>query len=444
MDMMLEDGARIGVIGGGPAGSLFAIFLLAFAERIDLALEVEIFEPRDFSTPGPRGCNMCGGIISETLVQYLATEGITLPDTVLQRGLDAYRLHTSDRQVEISTPGQEKRIAAIHRGGGPRDAEILKWGGFDGFLLGLAGEAGARTIAERVREITREDGFPVVTAGGERYRYDLLAGATGVNSPGTKLFEDLGFGYERPATTKTFITELALGEDEINRLFGNAMNLFLTDLPGMHFAAIIPKGEYATVCLLGDEIDQEMIDGFFASLPVRHCFGGERDQQQGACHCSPKINVGAPARAWADRIVLLGDAGATRLYKDGIGGAYRCAKAAARTAVFAGVSVQDFEQHFRPAYRAIVRDNRYGRLIFRLVDIIHRFSPLTRGTMKMVAAEQARSGSARRMSTVMWDMFTGSAPYRNVFWRCFSPLFWVPFLFWSLLSLRRPPVPERS
>ena len=32
----LEDGSRVGIIGGGPAGSFFSYFLLDIAERIDL------------------------------------------------------------------------------------------------------------------------------------------------------------------------------------------------------------------------------------------------------------------------------------------------------------------------------------------------------------------------------------------------------------------------
>ncbi len=89
----LVDGSRVAVIGGGPAGSFTSYFLLEMAERADLEIEVEIYEPRDFSCVAPGGCNMCGGIISETLVQNLAAEGINLPDTVVQRGIESYVLH---------------------------------------------------------------------------------------------------------------------------------------------------------------------------------------------------------------------------------------------------------------------------------------------------------------------------------------------------------------
>src|SRR3972149_5335520 len=76
MGIRLHDGSRIGVVGGAPAGSLCAYFLLTFARRMDLNLCLDIYEPRDFTQTGPDGCNMCGGIVSESLVQALAGEGI--------------------------------------------------------------------------------------------------------------------------------------------------------------------------------------------------------------------------------------------------------------------------------------------------------------------------------------------------------------------------------
>jgi flavin-dependent dehydrogenase len=76
--LVLDHGSRVAVIGRGPAGSFFSYFLLEMAERIDLKINVDIYEPRDFDVPGPTGCNMCGGVLYESLVQSLAVDGITL------------------------------------------------------------------------------------------------------------------------------------------------------------------------------------------------------------------------------------------------------------------------------------------------------------------------------------------------------------------------------
>src|SRR5512142_194700 len=84
---VLEDGANIAVIGGGPAGSFFSIFALKMAKMVGKDLNITIFEPKDFTKTGPAGCNHCGGVISELLVQTLAVEGINLPDTVVRKGI---------------------------------------------------------------------------------------------------------------------------------------------------------------------------------------------------------------------------------------------------------------------------------------------------------------------------------------------------------------------
>ena len=124
--LKLTDGSRIAVIGGGPAGSLFSYYLLGLAETAGLEVELDLYEPHDFLSPAPTACNMCGGIISETLVQNLATDGINLPPTVTQRGIEAYVLHMDGSRVRIETPVREKRIGSVYRGTGPRKLDIEK------------------------------------------------------------------------------------------------------------------------------------------------------------------------------------------------------------------------------------------------------------------------------------------------------------------------------
>ena len=434
MGTLLEDGSRVGVIGGGPAGSLFAYFLLTFARRVDLDVAVDIYEPRDFTAPGPGGCNMCWGIVSESLVQTLAVEGIRLPPSVVQRGIDSYVLHTDETSVRISTPLEEKRIAAVHRGGGPRDIQRERWGGLDGYLLTLARRLGARVIAARVGDVGWDGKRPQVRLKDAAQTYDLLVGATGVNSAGWDLFETLGLPCKRPRTTKAYITEVNLGYETITQYFGSSMHIFLLNMPRLDCAAVIPKGDFLTVCLLGRDVDRELTSAFFESAAVRRCFPSAFRPAEGACHCSPKINLREAARPFLDRVVLVGDCGATRLYKDGIGAAYRTAKAAAATAVFSGVSAADFRRHYWPAYRAIARDNRFGSLTFGVVHWIKALRPSVRGVMSMTAKEQARPGAARRMSIVLWDMFTGSAPYREIFFRTLDPRFLASFLWESALA----------
>ncbi len=71
------------------------------AAAIDLDIEVDIYDPRSFSHCGPAGCNHCGGIVSESLVQILAAEGINLPSSVVQRGIESYMVHLDVGSVAI-------------------------------------------------------------------------------------------------------------------------------------------------------------------------------------------------------------------------------------------------------------------------------------------------------------------------------------------------------
>lgn len=420
--MQLGHGARIAVIGGGPAGAFFSYFLLRLAQAIDLDLAVDIFEPRSFGDFGPAGCNHCGGIVSESLVQLLAMDGIQLPPTVVQRGIEAYVLHTDDDSVRIAPQVDERRIAAIYRGGGPRGLKSADWESFDGHLLKIAREKGAQVVRQMITDVAWEDARPVLTTGhGERRTYDLVVVASGVNSRLLEKFEALERGFKRPRTTTAFVAEFDLGRDGVEQRLGSAMHVFLLDLPRLEFAALIPKSSFATLCLLGDDVDAQLVETFLAAPAVKACLAGAA--RSNACHCFPRINIDGAAQPYADRLLFIGDCGVTRLYKDGVGAAYRTAKAAATAALLGGVSTQDFRRHFWPACRKIAADNRIGKLVFAANDYARRIGPLKRAMLGMTAAEQAAAEGPRDMSAVLWDVFTGSAPYREILMRAMQPRF---------------------
>jgi flavin-dependent dehydrogenase len=431
-ELQLDDGSRVAVVGGGPAGSFFTYFLLDMAGMLGKDIQVDIYEPRDYKCVGPRSCNMCGGIISESLVQILATEGINLPSTVVQRGIDSYVLHMDVGSVRIDTPRNEMRIGAVHRGAGPRGAGRMKWESFDGYLQSLALIKGANLIQERVSEISWNEGQPQVkTRGGKVENYDLLVVAIGVNSAAFKLFEKLDLPYKPPEATKTVIREYLLGEEAIAKYLGSSMHVFLLNIPRLEFAAVIPKGDYATVCLLGKDIDKELFETFLSSPEVKKCMPPGWHADEFACQCSPRMNIRAARYPFGDRIVFIGDCGVTRLYKDGIGGAYRTAKAAASTAIFQGIAAEDFGQKFWSACKTIDTDNSFGKVIYMVTRQIQRRRFARRAILNLTGNEQEKAGHLRRMSMVLWDMFTGSAPYKEIFMRTLHPAFWTKIL-WSL------------
>ena len=177
------------------------------------------------------------------------------------------------------------------------------------------------------------------------------------------------------------------------------------------------------------------------SEEVKRCMPADWDWQQQSCQCFPKIAIEGASRPYAERLIFVGDCGMTRLYKDGIGAAYRTAKAAASTAIFSGVSAKDLEEHYLPACRRIKNDNRIGKLTFLATRQIQRRKFARRAIVSMTQAEQT-NGGVRHMSSVLWDMFSGSAPYKDIFLRTLHPGF-LGRLGWSLGRALLPQRPAK-
>ncbi len=434
--LKLGSGSSVAVIGGGPAGSFFSFFLLELAERLGLEVNVDIYDDKDFSRCGPKGCNHCGGIVSESLVQILAAEGINITTEVAQKGIDSYILHTDVGSVRIETHLQENRIVAMYRGAGPLGTKDAKWGSFDRFLQVLAVKKGAHLINDRVKNICFDANLPLVkTRGGLSKTYNLLVGAVGVNTSALKLFKGLEFGYQPPQTTKTFICEFFLGPEMIQKYFGNSMHVFLLNIPRLEFAALIPKGDNVTLVLLGKEIDKALVQSFLNTPEVKRCFPPDWELTKSyPCQCFPKINIKSALKPFADRVVLVGDCASTKLYKNGIGAAYYTAKAAATTAIFEGISNEDFRQHYWPACQAIINDNKVGGVVFAVTRLIQKIRFARRGVLRMTSREQQKKGAHQRMSMVLWDTFTGSATYWDIFLRTLHPFFLARLLWETIIG----------
>jgi hypothetical protein len=279
-------------------------------------------------------------------------------------------------------------------------------------------------------------GFQVKSHGAWSGRYDFVAVAAGLNAATLRLFEHLGAGYRPPRSTRTFVCEFPLGGEALSGLLGDAMHVFLLDIPRLKFAAMVPKGDCVTVCLLGHGIDRALVGRFLGHPQVRACLPADWAPPERCCHCSPPMSVGGARRPFADGLVFVGDSAFSRLYKDGIGAAFQTAKAAAETAVSEGISAADFRRHYWPVCRRIGADNRYGRLIFTVTSHIKRHRHDQRGLLRMVRREQTGTADAGRMSSVLWDTFTGGAPYREVFLRTLHPGFLASFCIQAILGFR--------
>lgn len=435
--MKLIDGSRIAVVGGGPSGSFFSYFALELSERFGSDIKLDIFEAKDFGCDGPAGCNHCGGIVSESLVQMLSAEGIVLPSEVIKQGIESYTLHLEQGSTIISAPNNEQRIAALFRGGGPKGCTGCADGSFDNYLLKLCESKGASIHQERVVKAERtDDSIMLTTKEGTVAEYDLVVGAVGLNKKTFELFNDLCPDFVTPRTTKTHISEIKMKEEEIAKYFGDSMHVFLLDLPNIKFGALIPKQDYVTLVLLGSDIDRNVVQQFLDAQAVKNCFPPDIDIHSAmACQCYPFINIRGAKLAHDDRVVLIGDSSTSKLYKNGIGAAYITAKAAANTVIFHGISKHHFKKYFQPACNKLQSDNRLGRFIFMLTTLIQKSDILKSAMLNIVIKEQRKKRSKRMMSSMLWDTFTGSAPYNSIFFRFFHPSVMASFIWNILLAL---------
>ena len=83
-----------------------------------------------------------------------------------------------------------------------------------------------------------------------------------------------------------------------------------------------------------------------------------------------------------------------------------------------------------------------AKFIFAVTRLIQKGRFLRRAVLRMTANEQAKEGIRRDMSSALWDVFTGSAPYKEVLLRSFYPSFPL-MLCWNLVVGNLPFTKQR-
>ena len=170
----LNDGDRVAVVGGGPAGSFFAIEILKEAKRLGRRLEVIVIERKkpfdDGKDPWLRkGCNRCAGGISPRMDEILKASGIEIPKDLVEEEFAYIWIQSLWKNVPLKVP-KDSRMYSIFRGSLPAGRE-RGGGGFDGFLLAKAAEEGARLVTGEVVGISLDSSekpiLSVIGAGGK-------------------------------------------------------------------------------------------------------------------------------------------------------------------------------------------------------------------------------------------------------------------------------------
>ncbi len=419
-DLVLKDGSQIAIIGGGPAGSFFAHFAQKWAIEKGINISITIFDGKDFLQRGPRGCNLCAGVIAESLNEKLKDEGIFLPEERIINRVDGYCLHVNGNSLLLSCAENENNtIATVFRGNGPRFSTFPDIISFDDFLLSWVQDRGAKVINQPVWEIKLPRNKKELLGlhfgdkeKSQKFEADLVVGAFGVNTYLMKKIQALGFGYYPPSTLITYQAELKLDREKILEYFGNTIHVYMPKSKAIRYATVIPKGDYITITLIGHQnATKDFLQEFLALEEIRKKIPHLKPH----CFCYPRIAISPSKKPFTDRLIMIGDASFSRHYKNGIESAFITAQLAANTAFCTGISTSSISHsYYKQAKKLIIKDNTYGQLLFSINDIISSIPLLTQSHLSL-AKRTPDKGSSRKLRLILWNMFTGNIPYKDIF-----------------------------
>lgn len=406
----LKNNSKVGIIGAGPAGTFFALHLIRMGSEKGLTFDITIFDNKLFTDTGARGCNMCAGAISNTLFNNLTKLGFVIPEDVIKDKVAGYVIHLKGETGVIDVD-PSTTIYTVFRSAGPVfSAETIR--GFDQVLLDYVVKEGVVFVNQRVKKITtglKEKISLIYGEAGKEWEGDLLVGAFGVNS---KIVENLGFGYKPPKYWSVCQTEIEVPEDFAAETIKNKIHIFSTDNPNIKYIAFTPKGKFITVTGIGNnvkrvDVDKSLKEDAIASyLPIDYTF---------KCHCHPRIPVTIARNPFSDRFVIIGDAAASRYLKNGIESAFFTAKWAALNSLHHGLSAEDFNNNYYSLCRRnFLYDNAYGKILFRIFDLLVSSNIISRININMIREEQKKRDDSKVLSSVFWHLFAGDAPYAHI------------------------------
>ncbi|MEK7291461.1 MAG: hypothetical protein AAB013_06040, partial [Planctomycetota bacterium] len=168
-------------------------------------------------------------------------------------------------------------------------------------------------------------------------------------------------------------------------------------------------------------MDKAQLNTFMNQPKIQKMLPESWDDSKKRCICFPSIPINHAIHPYTNRLVIIGDAGISRTYKNGIDSAFTTAQLAAKTAFERGVSEKDFEEgYFKPAKRLLGRDNLYGNLILMANDIISRQKHVVSSHIKYMS-EYPDTWEAKRMNEVLWNAVTGNDTYKNIIFKSINP-----------------------
>ena len=329
---------RIAVVGAGPGGSTAALVLARAGKR------VTCYDPRNILRVTKPACTGCAGLIQDSCLTDLESVGLVPPEEVVQRKLRGYVVHLAHgAKLTILT----KRMIAVYRGFGPLESSQREIEGFDAWLLSEAIAAGARfepAAVDKIETDVEGEARLSTTAGPDSA--DFVIGAFGHSRHlADSVVTAEGERLDQPTVQRSSVFEFFLGEDFCEKTYGDFVHVVIVPeqlYPQLNvwFASFVPKRQGSVSVVLMGRRDVTIRDAehFFAApaaqallpavagenvpklITTLMSLGGHLQ-----CVCTKNtVTVSPPARFLLPvrgGIALVGDAGPTRPFKNGIGAA---------------------------------------------------------------------------------------------------------------------------
>lgn len=337
------------VVGAGPAGLVSAILLNRQEIKVTCIDERDVFSDELEKESGGR-CTGCGGLVQKQVFEVLGKHGIDLRELgVVRRTIKAFKVHLPVGDLMNITAPEE--TVALFRGISPDGSEAR---GLDRALAEIAREEGVEFIQAKVTRVELEEGEGVrvmaedKNLGEEReWRVDFMVGAFAHSGLVRKIEVQERFG--EPKSQTSAVMELNFGSQFCAETFENKMHVVvipeqLAEGMKVRFAAFIPKDDgTVTLVLLGrGNIKQrdayEFLESDFAKALVPEQFQQTLGEAESGKEKEAVLKASSRCQCWGRRItvvppdeyltvlpgeklqgiVLIGDAGPTRPYKNGL------------------------------------------------------------------------------------------------------------------------------
>jgi NADH dehydrogenase FAD-containing subunit len=426
--MKIETGSRVAIVGGGPAGVFFALYLQRYGNRENIHPDITIYQQKDFNECGSKGCKGCAGIISSSLISNLAELGLIIPKEVIQNRITEYTMHSPYTSISITNPEKDKEIVSVYRGSGPRQSHGNKPVSFDGWLLEQARSHGINVVHQSVSHIELGS-RPGLEAGNRKLECDLIVLAAGVSAGPIPI---TGLDYVPPETRIMAVNELYAGIDQVESRLGNTAHGFLIPHVGIMFGGLVPKGPFVTVTVLTDGRTPVTIDDFLKYDIVREVLP---EKYERACSCRPRAVIGAAQNYFSENFVAIGDAAVSKLYQDGLTSSLLTARGAAHTSIYHGITRREFKRHYQPVFHDIDQDRQWGHKLFSMNNRAKNSRIFLLTQERLTGIEQDNTKGQQPFTKAAWGMLTGSYGYKNLMKGLFHPASIFRFLREVLLEI---------